>query len=226
MLPQMSLKQCYICLFLQDYVLSPPGTYAKSLHVVDLTCLTDVEEQDCPCRCTLGRWARTLLLTQLCYETMVAMQTTNAPHSAFEISIDICLHGFVTGRNYDLVSQAFLLRSYCPLKLHFVSFRADSLSLKQLFYVLRLAEPESMIKLEVVHNVPLEASHLEVLFSRVDFPKLQALTIPAGALDIRRMDPSENLLTTIGNQLAQLSSLTELYMGFSTLTGHLRRILR
>lgn len=158
---------------------------------------------------------------------MVAMQAIDASTSAFETSIDVYLNGFITGRNYELVAQAFLLLRYCPLKLHFVSFRADSLTLKQLFYVLRLAEPESISKLEVVHNVPLEAIHLEVLLSRVDFPKLKSLTLPAGALDIRRLgSDDEDLLATVGNLLAQLSSLTELCVGFSILTGHLRRLLK
>ncbi|GAA6229998.1 leucine-rich repeat-containing protein 14B-like [Lates japonicus] len=223
-------RTCRLCLEailtgLKDYVLSPPRTYAKCLHVVDLTALKDIEHQDCRCRSTLGRWARTQLLTQMCYETMVAMQANDVSRSAFETSIDVRLNGFVTGRNYELVAQAFLLLRYCPLKLRFVSFRADSLALKQLFYVLRLAEPESITKLEVVHNVPLEATHLEVLLSRVELPKLQSLTLPAGALDIRRLGSDDDLLATIGNLLAHLSSLTELYVGFSTLTGHLRRLL-
>ncbi|KAM6899485.1 leucine-rich repeat-containing protein 14B [Xenentodon cancila] len=222
---------CRLCLEailtgLKDYVVSPPRTYAKSLHLVDLTALKDIEHQTCNCKSTLGRWARTQFLTQMCYETMVAMQASNVSRSAFEISIDVHLNGFVTARNYELVAQAFLLRHYCPLKLCFVSFRGDSLALKQLFYVLRLAEPESIKTLEVVHNVPLEATHLEVLLSRVEFPKLQSLTLPPGALDIRRLgSDDDDLLATLGNLLAQLSNLTELYVGFSTLTGHLRRLL-
>lgn len=208
-------------------MLSPPRTYAKSLHVVDLTALKDVEHQTCPCKQTLGRWGRTQLLTQMCYDTMVAMQANTVPPSAFETSIDIRFNGFVTGRNYDLVAQAVLLLRYCPLKLHFIGFRADSLALKKLFYVLRLSEPESIVKLEVVHNVPLEAIHLEVLLSRVEFPKLQSLTLPAGALDVRRLiADDEDLIGTIGNLLARLSCLTELYIGFSTLTGHLRKLLK
>lgn len=208
-------------------MLSPARTYAKNLHVVDLTALRDVEHQSCRCQSRMGRWARTQLLTQMCYETIVAMQAIDVSHSAFETSIDVRLNGFVTGRNYELVAQVFLLMGYCPLKLRFVGFRADSLALKQLFYVLRLADPKSISKLEVVHNVPLEAVHLEVLLSKVDFPKLQSLTLPAGALDVRRLgSDDEDLLATIGNLLARLSSLSELYVGFSTLTGHLRRLLK
>lgn len=211
---------------LKDYVLRPPTTYAKILHVVDLTALKDTEHQACPCRSTLGRWARTHLLTQMCYEIMVAMQANDVSQSAFETSVDVHLNGFVTGRNYEVVAQAFLLLRHCPLKLRFVGFRADSLALKQLFYVLRLAEPESIMKLELVHNVPLEAPHLEVLLSRVEFPKLQSLTLPAGALDVRRLgSDDDDLLATIGELLGRLTNLTELYMGFSTLTGHLRRLL-
>ncbi|KAK9526838.1 hypothetical protein VZT92_015515 [Zoarces viviparus] len=224
-------RTCRLCLEsilagLKDYVLSPPTTYAKSLRVVDLTALRDIEHQSCPCQSTLGRWARTHLLTHICYETMVAMQASDVSPFAFETSIDVRLNGFVTGHNYEMVAQTFVLLRHCPLKLRFVSFRADSLSLKQLFYVIRLADTESILKLEVVHNVPLEAPHLEVLLSKVEFPKLQSLTLPAGALDIRRLgSDDDDVLSTIGNLLAQQSSLTELFVGFSTLTGHLRRLL-
>ena len=79
----------------------------------------------------------------------------------------------------------------------------------------------------MVHNVHLEAPHLEVLLSRVEFPRLQSLTLPAGALDVRRLSAEDtDLLSTIGELLSRLTQLTELYMGFSTLTGHLRRLLR
>lgn len=211
---------------LKDYVLSPPQTYAKSLHRVDLTALKDVEHQVCPCNSTLGRWARTMLLTQMCYETMVALQDSNVSRTAFEVSINVHLNGFVTGRNYEVVAQALLLFGYSPLRLNFDSFRADSVALKQLFYVLRLAKPEDMTKLEVVHNVPLEAPHLEVLISKVEFPKLQSLTLPAGCLDVRRLGlGDEDLIERIGKLLSQLTKLTELYVGFSTLTGQLRRLL-
>jgi len=216
----------------KEYVLCAATTYAKRLRVVDLTALRDTEHQACPCRATLGRWARTTMLTRICYETLEAMQRDDgdegaAAPCAFQTAVDVRFHGFVTGRNYDMVVPALLLLSHCPLKLRFVGFRADSLALKQLFYVLRLAQPEAMSRLEVVHNVPLEAPHLEVLLSRVEFPRLRSLTLPAGALDVRRLGSEDaNLLATIGELLSRLLALTELYLGFSTLTGQLRRLLR
>lgn len=118
-------------------MLSPPRTYAKCLHVVDLTTLKDIEHQVCPCQSTLGRWGRTQFLTQMCYETVAAMQASDVSESVFETAIDVRFNGFITGRNYDLVAQVFLLMPYCPLKLRFVGFRADSLALKNLFYVLQ-----------------------------------------------------------------------------------------
>ncbi|XP_056154934.1 leucine-rich repeat-containing protein 14B [Lampris incognitus] len=224
-------RTCRLCLKailtgLKDHVLSPPTTYAKTLHTVDITALKDTEHQTCPCQSTLGRWARTHLLTQMCYETMVAMQASDVSPSTFDTSVDIYMNGFVTGRSYEMVAQALLLRYHCPLKLRFVGFRADSLALKQLLYVLRLAEPESIEKLEIVHNVPLKAPHVEVLLSRVEFPRLQSLTLPAGVFDVRMLGPDDDgLLGTIGEQLSRMKNLTGLYMGFSTLTGHLRKLL-
>lgn len=134
----------YLHLFhLQSYVLRPTQTYAKTLRMVDLTGLKDTEYHTCACGSTLGRWARTQLLTRMCYEVMVVFQAGDAAPSALETEVDVHLNGFVTGRNYKVVAQAFLLLRHCPLKLRFVRFRANSLVLKQLFYVLHVAQPEA-----------------------------------------------------------------------------------
>ncbi|KAJ7991881.1 hypothetical protein DPEC_G00288450 [Dallia pectoralis] len=211
---------------LKSYVLQPSETYNKTLRVVDLTGLKDVEHHPCACGDTLGRWARTHLLTRMCYEVMVAIEAGEATPSAMDTKVDVRLNGFVTGRNYEVVAQAFLLLRHCPLKLRFVGFRADSLPLRQLFYMLRVAQPEAMRRLEMVHNVHLEAPHLEIMLSRMEFANLQSLTLPAGAIDVRRLGlDDDDLLSTIGDLLSRLTELTELYIGFSTLTGHLRRLL-
>ncbi|XP_061902132.1 leucine-rich repeat-containing protein 14B-like [Entelurus aequoreus] len=224
-------RTCHTCLEaiftgLQDYVLSPPTTYGKVLRLVDLTALKDVEHQACPCGTTMGRWARTQLLARVCQETAVAMQACEVSACAWDMSIEVRLNGLVTGRSYEQVSQALLLHRLCPLKMHFLGFRADSLAPRQFFYVLRLARPELFTSLEVVHNVPLEAAHLEVLLSRVEFPRLRSLALPAGALDVRRLGSDEDdLLATLGRLLARLTRLTRLSLGFSVLTGHIRRLL-
>ncbi|XP_053468234.1 leucine-rich repeat-containing protein 14B [Ictalurus furcatus] len=222
-------RTCSLCLKammmgLKDYILYEPSTYAKVLRVVDMTGLQDIEHQACPCRSSLGRWARTELLTRMCYETMVAMQADQAAASAFEV--DVRLNAFVTGRNYEMVVQALLLLRHCPLKLRCVGLRMDSLPLKDLFYLLRLVNTEGLQKLEVVHNVHLEAPHLEVMLSQLHFPQLRSLTLPAQALDVRRLTRGdEDLLTVLGELMSKMTELRELYLGFSTLTGQLRRLL-
>ncbi|GAA6110705.1 leucine-rich repeat-containing protein 14B [Tachysurus ichikawai] len=224
-------RTCSLCLKalmmgLKDYVLNETTTYTKVLRVVDLTGLQDIEHQTCPCRSSLGRWARTELLTRMCYETMVAMQADQAAASAWKVEVDVRLNAFVTGRSYEMVTQALLLLSHCPLKLRCVGLRVDSLPLKNLFYLLHLVNTEGLYKLEVVHNVHLEAPHLEVMLSQLHFPHLRSLTLPAQALDVRRLTQgNEDLLTVLGELMSKMSELRELYMGFSTLTGQLRRLL-
>ncbi|KAK3511658.1 hypothetical protein QTP70_014573 [Hemibagrus guttatus] len=224
-------RTCSLCLKalltgLKDYVLNEATTYAKVLRVVDLTGLQDIEHQACLCRSSLGRWARTELLTRMCYETMVAMQADQAAASAWEVEVNVRLNAFVTGRSYEMVTQALILLRYCPLKLRCVGLRVDSLPLKNLFYLLRLVNTEGLHKLEVVHNVHLEAPHLEVMLSQLNFPHLRSLTLPAQALDVRRLTRGdEDLLTVLGELMSKMSELRELYLGFSTLTGQLRRLL-
>lgn len=223
---------CSLCLKallmgLKDYVLNESTTYVKVLRVVDLTGLQDIEHQVCPCRNSLGRWARTEMLTRMCYETMVAMQAEQASSSAWEVKVDVRLNAFVTGRNYEMMAQALLLLMHCPLKLRCVGLRVDSVPLKNLFYLLRLVNTESLQKLEVVHNVHLEAPHLEVMLSQLHFPQLRSLTLPAQTLNVRRLTRGDkDLLIVLGELMSKLGELRELDLGFSTLTGQLRRLLR
>ncbi|TRY83220.1 hypothetical protein DNTS_032499 [Danionella cerebrum] len=224
-------RTCRVCLVafftgLRDYVLQAPSTYAKILHLVDLIGLRDTENQLCACRRTLGRWARTELLTRMCYETMVSMQAGQSASSAFSVEVEVRLDAFVTGRSYEVVSQALLLRKHCPLKLHFVRLRVDSLSLRNLFYLLKLVESHGIQKLDMVHNVHLEAPHIEVMLSQLKFPKLCSLSFPAQALNVHRLSlEDQDLLEVLGELLSKLQELRELYLSFSTLTGHLRRLL-
>lgn len=225
-------RTCRLCLEafltgLKDYILQAPSTYAKMLRLVDLLGLQDTEHQTCPCRRRLGRWARTEVLTRTCYETMVHMQAGNAAPSAFQVEVDVRVEAFVTGRNYEAVVQALLLRRQCPLKLHFVGLRVDSLSLRNLFYMLKLVESHDLQKLEVVHNVHLEAPHIEVMLSQLKFPHLRSLTFPAQAFNVRKLGPDDvGLMGVLGELMSKLTHLRELYLSFSTLTGHLRKLLR
>ncbi|XP_055075982.1 leucine-rich repeat-containing protein 14B [Misgurnus anguillicaudatus] len=224
-------RTCRLCLKaflsgLKDYVLQAPSTYAKMLRTVDMIGLQDTEHQACPCRRRLGRWARTELLTRMCYETMVNMQDGNAAPSAFDVQVDVRMDAFITGRNYEVVIHALLLRRHCPLKLQFIGLRVDSLILKNLFYLLKLVESHDLQKLEVVHNVHLEAPHIEVMLSQLKFPHLRSLTFPAQALNVHRLGPDDQgLMGLLGELMSKLTELRELYLSFSTLTGHLRKLL-
>ncbi|KAG9333155.1 hypothetical protein JZ751_013413 [Albula glossodonta] len=232
----LTARTCRCCLEallkgLRDYVLQGGAAYGRALRVVDLTALRDAEHQPCPCGTTLGRWGRTLLLTQMCCDVLVATQGGGAvpidpPPAPPAPAVDVLLNAFITGRNFEQVSQVLLLRQFAPLRLCCVGFRGDSLALPQLFRVLKLAHTRGIRRLEMVHNVPLEAQHLELLLQEMEFPFLTSLTLPTGALDIRRLQPNNlHLLSSIGELLSHLDQLTHLYLGFSTLTGHLRKVL-
>ncbi|KAM4688373.1 leucine-rich repeat-containing protein 14B [Discoglossus pictus] len=219
-----SLSACL--LGLKKYVLNSCTTYAKRLKVVDITALKDIQYQPCACKKTLGKWARTELLSQLCFDLLVEMQRLHYDPSIWSVSIDVFTNVFITERNYELVVQALLMRCHCPLKIKCIGFRADSLSLRKLFYVLKLAEPISIHKLEMVHNIRLELDHLDILLCNISFPELISLTLPARTFNvIRYTEEDDVVLSTIGEKLSNLTHLTELSISFSTVTGKLRKLL-
>ncbi|MEE6518812.1 hypothetical protein FKM82_030041 [Ascaphus truei] len=221
----LSLSACLIGL--KNYVLNCSATYSKRLKVVDLTALKDIEFQPCKCKKTLGKWARTELLSQLCFDLLIEMQRLQFDPVIFDVHIDVLTNIFVTERNYELVVQALLMRCHCPLKIRCIGFRADSLALRKLFYILKLAEPASMQKLEMVHNIRLELDHLEVLLNNVTFPQLSSLTLPARTFNVTRYtSEDDDVLSSIGEKISNMTHLTELSLSFSILTGKIRKLLR
>ncbi|NXU48116.1 LR14B protein, partial [Turnix velox] len=227
----LSHRTCSVCLEscltgLRDYVLNHPSTYSKRLKVVDLTGIKDVEVQFCECKKTMGRWARTKLLSELCLELLVHLQQRQCNPGIFEISIDVLIDLYVTERNYELVVQALLKKCHCPLKICCVAFRSDNLALQKFFYITKLIEPTLLRKLEIVHNVRLEMEHLEMLFNSIHFPLLMSLTLPARTFNVRRFTAAdEQTLSNIGEKMSKMTQLRELSVSFSILTGRIQKLL-
>ncbi|XP_069073870.1 leucine-rich repeat-containing protein 14B [Pleurodeles waltl] len=222
---------CLVCLEacltgLREYVMNRSDTYAKRLQLVDFTGIKDVQLQSCKCKKTLGKWNRTERISQLCFDLLVDLQEDRCPPAALDMSVDILTDLFVTECNYDLVVQALLVRSHSPLKIRCVTFRADSLATRKLFYLIKLAEPDYLKKLEIVHNIKLDMGDLDVLLSSVTFPALTALTLPTRTFNVRRFTAEdETVLSGIGEKLGRMSHLRELSVAFSTLTGRIRKLL-
>ncbi|XP_053322074.1 leucine-rich repeat-containing protein 14B [Spea bombifrons] len=211
---------------LKNYVLNSSSLYSKKLKSVDITGIKDIECQPCKCKKTLGRWARTELLSQTCFDLLIEMANGELSASISNLDIDVLCNLFVTERNYEVVVQALLMRHHCPLKIRCVDFRADSLSSQRLFYILKLAEPDSLHKLEIVHNVRLDLYDLKVLLNNINFPKLFSLTFPARTFNVPRYTTEDDIvLSSIGEKLSNMTQLTELSLSFSTLTGKIRKLL-
>ncbi|XP_055507513.1 leucine-rich repeat-containing protein 14B [Leucoraja erinacea] len=224
-------RTCLLCLQacvsgLKSYVLHTSDTYLKRLKVFDLTGLVDRESQPCKCGKTLGRWGRTELMARTCFNLQVEVEACQLGSLVSDISVEVLLSLFVTQRNYETVVEALLLRKQCPLKIHCVEFRADSLSLRNFFYIINLVRPETLQKLELVHNVHLEMEHFELLLTQVAFPQLRSLTLPTRTFDVRGItQEAELMLVRIGELLSGMKFLTELSLSFSILTGRIRKIL-
>ncbi|KAM8967915.1 leucine-rich repeat-containing protein 14B [Pelodytes ibericus] len=215
------------CLWgLKGYVLNSSVMYAKKLKIVDITAVKDVECQPCKCKKSLGRWGRTELLSQICFDLLVEMQKEEMNPSILEVKIDVLCNLFVTEKSYELVVQALLMRCHCPLKIKCINFRADSIFMSRLFYLLKVVDSASIQKLEIVHNVRLELYDLKVLLNQIHFPQLFSITLPARTFNVTRYTAEDELvLSSIGEKLSTMTHLTELSLSFSTLTGRIRKLL-
>lgn len=219
-------RTCRACLEacvqgLADHVLRAGGP--RRLRVADLTGVRDVQVQQCPCGRALGRWGRTELLAKTCCRLQAESPGARRP-------VWVLADLFVTEGNFKVVVQALGPAGPAPLRVHCLSFRADSLGPSQLLQVLRLAGPGELRRLEVVHNVRLHAGHVQQLLAQVGFPQLASLTLPAKAFDApptsaSTPDGEDPLLTSIAWELSQMSQLTELSVAFSTLTGKIPKLL-
>nr|XP_019600135.1 PREDICTED: leucine-rich repeat-containing protein 14B [Rhinolophus sinicus] len=219
-------RACRACLEacvrgLADHVLQRRGR--QRLQVADLTGVRDVQVPQCPCGRVLGRWGRTELLARTCCELQAGAVAAPRP-------VKVIADLFVTERNFQAVVRALAPAGPAPLRVHCLSFRADSLGPSQLLQVLRLAGPGELRKLQVVHNVRLHAGHVQQLLAQVRFPQLASLTLPAKAFDAPpACTPAANsedpLLTSISWELSQMTQLTELSVAFSTLTGKIQKLL-
>ncbi|CAH2283465.1 Hypothetical predicted protein [Pelobates cultripes] len=216
------------CLWgLKSYVLNCSTMYSKRLKVVDISAIKDVETQECKCKKPLGRWERTKLLSQICYDLLIEMQQVKLYPSIFEVDIDVLCNIYITERSYELVVQALLMRCHSPLKIRCYNFRADNLSSNRFFYVVKLAEPAFLHKLEVVHNIRLGLYDLQVLLHKFQFPQLVSLTLPARTFNVTQHTTEDDvILSDIGEKLSNMTHLSEITLSFSTLTGRLRKLLR
>lgn len=206
---------------LSDDMLQAKGW--RRLRMADLTGVRDVQVQQCPCGRALGRWGCTELLCRTCCQLQTEPCTAQRP-------IQVLADHFVTDGNFKVVVQALGPIGPTPLQLHCLSFRADSLDPGQLLHVLRLAGPQELHRLEVVHNVRLHAGHVQQLLTQVGFPWLASLTLPAKAIDPPPGSPpapdgEDPFFTSISWELSQMSQLTELSVAFSTLTGKTQKLL-
>lgn len=219
-------RACRACLEacvrgLADHVLQGRGR--QRLQLADLMGVRDVQVQQCRCGRALGRWGRTELLARTCCELQAG------PHAARH-SIKVLADLFVTEGNFQAVVQALAPAGPAPLRVHCLSFRADSLDPSQLLQVLCLAGPGELRRLQVVHNVRLHAGHVQQLLAQVHFPQLTSLTLPAKAFDrppdcTPTAEDEDPLFTSITWELSQMTQLTELSVAFSTLTGKIQELL-
>ncbi|KAM4906651.1 leucine-rich repeat-containing protein 14B [Sylvia borin] len=143
-----------------------------------------------------------------------------------DVEVQFCKCKKTMERNYELVVQALLKKCSCPLKICCVAFRSDNLALQKFFYIIKLTDPSSLRKLEIVHNVHLEMEHLEMLFNSIHFPLLMSLTLPARTFNVQRFTATdEQMLANIGEKMGEITQLTELSMSFSILTGRIQKLL-
>uniref|UniRef100_UPI0035902618 leucine-rich repeat-containing protein 14B-like isoform X1 n=2 Tax=Myxine glutinosa TaxID=7769 RepID=UPI0035902618 len=184
------------------------------LHTVDLMGVQDGQKATCLCGKTLGRWGRTQALAQACVEATMIQQRTSSPGS-----IQVIINAFVTKQNCNNVLTALRAGPNAPITISCTELRVDNLELEQVLELVQLIGP--LERLDMVHNVRLGFNGLPALLPHCHLHTLRALSLPPRAVDVLKMGPD---LEKTSLALAALSSLAELNMPYSRLTGHVQQL--
>ncbi|XP_069477877.1 leucine-rich repeat-containing protein 14 isoform X1 [Ambystoma mexicanum] len=216
------------------------NTRRHQLRLLDMTGLQDGGINDDPQ--TMSLWSRTVTLAKACIEvskrqceeakrawkrrkgmgsTLVA---ANAPDDQLYVEVRVDL--FVNSTSYGVLREALQVSTSSPLRLKCRDFRAEELSIRSTVGLLELLDSASVRQVDLRFN-NLGLSGLNMLLPYMaKFPSLLSLKLPYNNIDVRRLSVEmEKGLQSFATEIGRLSSLKELNLGASRLSGRLRQLL-
>ncbi|XP_068091118.1 leucine-rich repeat-containing protein 14-like [Hyperolius riggenbachi] len=191
---------------------------------------------------TMSLWARTVSLAKACIDISKrhcceatqaakrrrshAERTQEAGVSGNSAYVEVRVDIFVNSTSYSVLREALMVSSYGPLRLQCRDLRAEELSLRSTMALLKLLRPMAVRQVDLrFNNLGLEG--LNVLLPYMSkFSSLQSVKLPYSNIDIRRLSPQmEEAMKKFSSLIGQLTSLKELNLGSSRLSGRLAQLL-
>ncbi|XP_075067696.1 leucine-rich repeat-containing protein 14 [Mixophyes fleayi] len=210
------------------------------LRLLDMTGIHDDGLEQGPD--TMSLWLRTVTLAKACidsskrrfHETTQASKRRRGHNDAAEtpptpcdsVYVQVRVDLFVNSTSYGFLREALLVSSHSSLRLQCRDLRAEELSLRSTVGLLELLNPTGVRQIDLrFNNLGLTGLNVLLLYM-AKFNSLQSLKLPYSNIDVRRLSPAmEEAMQNFASQIGQLSSLKELNLGSSRLSGRLRQLL-
>ncbi|XP_063777178.1 leucine-rich repeat-containing protein 14 [Pseudophryne corroboree] len=191
---------------------------------------------------TMSLWSRTVTLAKACIDSSKRCcdetaqvskrrrghgDAAHAPQPAHDsVYVQVRVDLFVNSTSYGVLREALLVSSHSPLRLQCRDLRAEELSLRSTVGLLELLNPAGVRQIDLrFNNLGLTGLNVLLLYM-AKFTSLQSLKLPYSNVDVRRLSPdTEIAMQNFASLIGELSSLKELNLGSSRLSGRLRQLL-
>ncbi|NXD47119.1 LRC14 protein, partial [Copsychus sechellarum] len=209
------------------------------LRVLDMTRLSDSMSGCTPA--TLTSWSSTEALAKACVElskhepevqrraskrlkgrsgAATATATLRAP------GVDVHADLVVNRRSYGILRDALQVGAAGPLRLKCHEFQAKYISAYEILTLLKSLDPSCVRRVDL-HFRNLGLNGLLVILPHLSrFPELRSLKLQHSKVDVRHLTTESDIrILCVARKLGMLTSLRELNLGSSRLSGNLRQIL-
>ncbi|XP_056371680.1 leucine-rich repeat-containing protein 14-like [Oenanthe melanoleuca] len=216
--------------------LDEPGCHS-SLRVLDMTRLSDSVSGCTPA--ALTSWSSTEALAKACVElskhepefprrTSKRLKGRSGAATAALRAPGVDVHAdlVVNRRSYGILRDALQAGAAGPLRLKCHEFQAKYISAYEILTLLKSLDPSCVRRVDL-HFRNLGLNGLLVILPHLSrFPELRSLKLQHSKVDVRHLTTESDIrILCVARKLGMLTSLRELNLGSSRLSGNLRQIL-
>lgn len=212
----------------------------QQLRLLDMTGLQDggIDPE------AVSLWSQTVTLAKACIEASKrqceeakcawkrrkgmgnTLVPAPAPVPEDQMYVEVRMDLFVNSTSAGVLKEALQVSTSSPLRLKCRDFRAEELPIRSTVELLELLDSGSVRQVDLrFNNLGLPGLNM-LLPHMAKFTGLLSLKLPYNNIDVRRLSAEmDKGLQSFATELGRLSSLKELNLGSSRLSGRLRQLL-